>query len=121
VATTALSAIALPNAPQPPHTLLLLLLFRPTFPHYSIPALTPARNLPSPRLAVTTLPNGFRVATQETYGQAATVALFVDAGSRYEDERQVGACHFLETLAFRSTAKRSNEDILAFCQAHGIR
>jgi hypothetical protein len=70
-----------PSLPPPP--------CRPLSPR-SLPRLRPARNLPSPQLQLTTLPSGLRVASQETYGQIATLALFVDAGSMYEAEG--GAC-----------------------------
>ncbi len=55
-----------------------------------IPRLIPARNLPTPTVRLTTLPNGLRVTTQETYGQVASIALFVDAGSMYEDGESIG-------------------------------
>ena len=81
------------NAPQPPPpaaaakpTVATTLLQPPlSEPLAGIPVLRPARNLPTPKVLVTTLPNGLRVATQETYGQVATLALFVDAGSMYEN------------------------------------
>jgi hypothetical protein len=57
-----------------------------------IPKLIPARNLPTPAVKITTLSNGLRVATQETYGQVASMALFIDAGCMYEDEQSVGGC-----------------------------
>ena len=33
---------------------------------------------------------------------------------------EIGACHFLESIAFKTTAKRTSSDILHACQAHGI-
>lgn len=67
--------LSVPPAPLPPT------------PDCSIPRLRPARNLPSPSLQQTTLPNGFRVLSQESYGSmTSTVALFVDAGSMYETD-----------------------------------
>jgi hypothetical protein len=51
-----------------------------------MPRLPPASSLPPPTVQVTTLANGLRVCTQETYGQVASLALFIDAGSMYESE-----------------------------------
>ena len=80
----------------------------------SLPVLRSGRSHPPPRVQVTTLPSGLRIATQENYGQIATLALFVDAGSMYESEAdgEIGACHFLETCAFQSTERRTASDIL---------
>lgn len=85
-----------------------------------MPVLKPARNLPSPVTRVTVLPNKLRVATEETYGQVATIGLFVDAGSMYEVESTRGAGHFLQNLAFKSTTRMSQEQILQANIEHGI-
>ncbi len=55
----------------------------------SILDLSTSNSISAPKLQVTTLPNGFRVATQETYGPVATFAVFVDAGSMYEAPNEV--------------------------------
>lgn len=49
-----------------------------------VPALKAARNLPKPETKITTLDNGVRVATEETYGQVSSLGAFLDAGSVYE-------------------------------------
>lgn len=56
----------------------------------SIPASRPLNASLSPAVQCTTLSNGLRVVSQENYGQVATIALFVDAGSMYEDEVSIG-------------------------------
>ena len=68
---------------------------------YSIPKLSPAANLPSPVTRVTQLPNGLRVASEETYGQVACVGLFLDSGSKYESGKTacVWCKHWLVSLA----------------------
>ncbi len=81
-------------------------------------------------MQITTLSNGMRVATQDSYGQVATFAMFVDAGSMYEADgsaaaaggasSELGACHFLETTAFKSTQSRSTADVLSLQSEHGI-
>lgn len=51
---------------------------------------------------VTTLANGMRVATEQLDGaQTATIGVWIDAGSRYEDQRTNGVAHFLEHMAFK--------------------
>lgn len=50
---------------------------------------------------VTTLPNGMRVATENLGGETATVGVWIDAGSRFEDEKTNGTAHFLEHMAFK--------------------
>jgi processing peptidase subunit beta len=81
----------------------------------------PAYILNAPATEVTTLPNGVRVAsevrvaigracinshpyfnwTQGGFGETATVGVFFDAGSRYEDEATNGTAHFLEHMTFK--------------------
>jgi len=60
---------------------------------------------------VTTLPNGFKVVTEQTYGQTgtSTVGLHVDTGSRFESERTNGVAHFLEHMSFKGTSKRTRQ------------
>ena len=91
-----------------------------TTPLPSLPPLRPGLSLPAPRLRVDTLPNGFTVATEETYGQVATLALFVEAGSMYEADGEVGACHFLEAAAFSATGSMRAEEVQRFTQEHGM-
>lgn len=61
---------------------------------------------------ITTLPNGMRVATEALPGaETATVGVWIDAGSRFEDERTNGTAHFLEHLIFKGTKKRTQRSI----------
>jgi hypothetical protein len=55
----------------------------PVKPAY-IPPNKASRELEIPRTEISTLDNGLRVASQETYGQVATVGVFANVGSRYE-------------------------------------
>nr|CAD2180117.1 unnamed protein product [Meloidogyne enterolobii] len=43
---------------------------------------------------LTTLPSGFRVASETLKMSTATVGVWIDAGSRYEDENNSGVAHF---------------------------
>lgn len=60
---------------------------------------------------VTTLPNGLRVATENTGHPSATVGVWIDSGSRNETAANNGVAHFLEHMAFKGTASRSQSDI----------
>ena len=56
-------------------------------------------NVPPTR--VTTIDNGIRVASEDTGAPTATVGIWIDAGSRYENEENNGVAHFLEHMAFK--------------------
>lgn len=64
-----------------------------------------------PATQCTALENGLRVASEDSGAQTATVGLWIDAGSRYEDGSNNGVAHFLEHMAFKGTAKRSQTDL----------
>uniref|UniRef100_A0A8C9Y5Z3 Mitochondrial-processing peptidase subunit beta n=1 Tax=Sander lucioperca TaxID=283035 RepID=A0A8C9Y5Z3_SANLU len=64
-----------------------------------------------PETKVTTLENGLRVASEDAGLTTCTVGLWIDAGSRYENERNNGTAHFLEHMAFKGTRKRSQLDL----------
>jgi processing peptidase subunit beta len=53
------------------------------------------------------LPNGLRVASEDTSGDTATVGVWIDTGSRYETEDVNGVAHFLEHMFFKGTKRRS--------------
>ncbi|CBH14164.1 metallo-peptidase, Clan ME, Family M16 [Trypanosoma brucei gambiense DAL972] len=68
------------------------------------------------------LPNGCRVATEYLPNcQFATVGVWIDAGSRFEDINNNGVAHFLEHMNFKGTAKyskRAVEDLFEHRGAH---
>ncbi|KAH8554069.1 Metalloenzyme, LuxS/M16 peptidase-like protein [Umbelopsis sp. PMI_123] len=65
-----------------------------------------------PATRTTTLANGLTVATEENpIAQTATVGVWIDAGSRAENEENNGAAHFLEHMAFKGTNIRSQRDL----------
>jgi processing peptidase subunit alpha len=68
---------------------------------------------------VTKLPNGVRVATEESQGHFASLGVYVDAGSRYEDDTTRGVSHILDRLAFKSTKNRTSEAMMADLEAAG--
>eukprot|EP01108_Squamamoeba_japonica_P004037 TRINITY_DN3226_c0_g1_i2.p1 TRINITY_DN3226_c0_g1~~TRINITY_DN3226_c0_g1_i2.p1 ORF type:complete len:465 (-),score=319.27 TRINITY_DN3226_c0_g1_i2:51-1445(-) len=77
---------------------------------YAAPAL-PKYLLNVPALKETSLDNGFRIASEDTGGETATVGIFIDAGSAFETSATNGAAHFLEHMSFKGTGKRSRTDI----------
>ena len=56
---------------------------------------------------VTTLPNGIRVASENTPGHLSAVGVYVDAGSRYETATTRGVSHILDRLAFKVSKNKS--------------
>ncbi|XP_036384757.1 mitochondrial-processing peptidase subunit alpha [Megalops cyprinoides] len=92
---------------------------------------TPLPGIPKPVFAtvdgrekyetkVTTLENGLRVASQNKFGQFCTVGVLVNSGSRHEAKFPSGISHFLEKLAFSSTAQYGSKDeILLTLEKHG--
>lgn len=68
--------------------------------------------LHAPPTDVTTLDSGLRVASETIQGsETATVGVWIDAGSRYETAQNNGVAHFLEHLAFKGTAKRTQKQL----------
>lgn len=76
------------------------------FPH-SIPAAS-EEAMPARHTQVTTLSNGLRVASEETYQLSSSLSVIVDAGSRYEVDANNGVSSFLAHMAFKSTENRSH-------------
>ncbi|XP_072382610.1 mitochondrial-processing peptidase subunit beta [Diabrotica undecimpunctata] len=64
-----------------------------------------------PPTKVSTLKNGIRVATEDWGSQTATVGIWIDAGSRYEDDKNNGVAHFMEHMAFKGTSKRTQSQL----------
>jgi len=68
--------------------------------------------LRAPTTDVTTLDGGLRVASETVMGsETATVGVWIDAGSRYETQKNNGAAHFLEHMAFKGTQKRTQQQL----------
>ncbi|XP_035212000.1 mitochondrial-processing peptidase subunit alpha-like [Stegodyphus dumicola] len=71
---------------------------------------------------VETLSNGLRVASQNKFGQSCAIGVVIDSGSRYEVTYPSGISHFLEKLAFNSTAefKDKNSILQEFEKCGGV-
>jgi processing peptidase subunit beta len=65
----------------------------------------------APATEVSTLGNGLRIASEGGHGETATVGVWIDAGSRYETDKNNGAAHFLEHMAFKGTKNRSQRGL----------
>ncbi len=63
--------------------------------------------LNAPATEVSKLSNGLRVASESSHGETATVGVWIDAGSRYENDKNNGVAHFLEHMAFKGTPSRT--------------
>ncbi|KAJ3103351.1 55 kDa erythrocyte membrane protein [Physocladia obscura] len=62
----------------------------------------------TPATRITKLANGFTVATESNPNyQTATVGVWIDAGSRFENTKNNGTAHFLEHMAFKGTKSRT--------------
>lgn len=75
---------------------------------HSLRAFATAVDIPAPLYRSSTLANGLTVATEtQPDAQTATVAIWIDAGSRAETDATNGTAHFLEHMAFKGTNRRS--------------
>ena len=68
---------------------------------------------------ITTLPNGLRVATEALPGHFSGIGVYIDAGSRYENEHLSGVSHIIDRLAFKSTSKRDADQMLEWLESLG--
>jgi len=80
----------------------------------NIPENLPLESLEVPETKITTLSNGVRVGSMETFSQVSTLGVVLDYGSRYESDSildpktnapisTAGVNHMMELLAFQST------------------
>ncbi|VDL98033.1 unnamed protein product, partial [Schistocephalus solidus] len=72
-----------------------------------------------PKTEVSTLDNGFRIASENWKMPTCTVGLWIDVGSRYETEANNGVAHFLEHMAFKGTEKRTQQFLEAEVEDKG--
>lgn len=68
---------------------------------------------------ITELPNGVRVATEALPGHFSGIGVYVDAGSRYENAGLRGVSHIIDRLAFKSTTKRTGDEMLESLESLG--
>ncbi|KAB5558622.1 peptidase M16 inactive domain-containing protein [Coniochaeta sp. 2T2.1] len=73
---------------------------------------TPPAQEPTQLDKITRLPNGIRVASEDLPDAFSGVGVYIDAGSRYENDYLRGASHIMDRLAFKSTDKRTADEML---------
>jgi processing peptidase subunit alpha len=69
--------------------------------------------------STTTMSNGLKVATENTPGATATIGLYVNAGSIYENGGCMGVSHLLEYMAWKGTKNRSSLRVVREIEAIG--
>jgi processing peptidase subunit alpha len=74
---------------------------------------------PSELDQISTLPNGVRVATEALPGHFSGIGVYIDAGSRYENDYLKGVSHIMDRLAFKSTTKRTSDEMLEAIESLG--
>uniref|UniRef100_A0A5K3EN48 Mitochondrial-processing peptidase subunit beta n=1 Tax=Mesocestoides corti TaxID=53468 RepID=A0A5K3EN48_MESCO len=72
-----------------------------------------------PPTEVSTLKNGFRIASENWNMPTCTVGVWIDVGSRFETEANNGVAHFLEHMAFKGTDKRTQQSLEAEVENKG--
>ncbi|KAK4231472.1 mitochondrial-processing peptidase subunit alpha [Podospora fimiseda] len=72
----------------------------------------PSQREPTELDKLTTLPNGIRVASEDLPDAFSGVGVYIDAGSRYENDSLRGASHIMDRLAFKSTGSRTADQML---------
>lgn len=82
-----------------------------------IPPNVASSQLEVPETLITTLNNGIRVVSQETYGQMCTMGVLTNVGSRHEPT--TGIVHLLETMAFGTTKDMHGMEIAELLQDWG--
>lgn len=87
--------------------------------HYATASLTAGKRDPTELDQITTLPNGVRVATEALPGHFSGIGIYIDAGSRYENSALRGVSHIVDRLAFKSTGKRSADQMLESMESLG--
>ncbi|MET1029258.1 MAG: pitrilysin family protein [Dongiaceae bacterium] len=79
-----------------------------------------AKANPASTVRVTTLPNGFRVATDRMESvETAAIGVWAAVGTRHEPAEHNGVAHLLEHMAFKGTTRRSARDIVVEIEAVG--
>jgi hypothetical protein len=69
-------------------------------------------SLEKPEIKISTLSNGLRVISHETFGQISNVGLSIAVGSRFEDGEEKGLNHLLEFMMMKGTRHRSHQKIV---------
>ncbi|KAF2873524.1 mitochondrial-processing peptidase-like protein subunit alpha [Massariosphaeria phaeospora] len=79
----------------------------------------PVHNDPAELDQITTLPNGIRVATEALPGNFSGIGVYVDAGSRFENDALRGVSHIADRLAFKSTKSTTGDAMIEKLESLG--
>ena len=71
-----------------------------------------------PQTEVSSLDSGLRVASEDTGSKSATIALYIDSGSRFETEENNGVANFFEHIAFKVWLLEYAQIPLRICLSH---
>ncbi|CAJ0600546.1 unnamed protein product [Cylicocyclus nassatus] len=74
-----------------------------------------------PPAEVSTLKNGLRIAAEDNGKPTATVGVWIETGSRYENDEHNGVTHFLERLMHKGTGKRASGALINELEAIGAK
>ncbi|KHN87756.1 Cytochrome b-c1 complex subunit 1, mitochondrial [Toxocara canis] len=85
----------------------------------SIAAREVLSNLPESDLS--SLKNGFRIASEANGRPTATVGIWIDAGSRFETEENNGVANFFEHMIYKGTMKRAQSQLEKDLEGIGAR
>ena len=100
-----------PTSPQVPMTQAI---------EYDYPTFAaPEVGASAPKMALTTMKNGVRIATENTYAPTTSIGLYVDCGSIYETNMNQGMSHLIESMGFMSTAHRTSFRLVREIEAIG--
>jgi processing peptidase subunit beta len=84
----------------------------PTFRANAVRAFASSASVGPPATQVTVLDNGIRVASAPDNGDStATVGVWINAGSRYENAQNNGVAHFLEHMMFKGTPSMTRQQL----------
>ncbi|KAM3723697.1 Cytochrome b-c1 complex subunit 1 [Dirofilaria immitis] len=70
---------------------------------------------------ITSLKNGFRIVTETNERPTVAIGVWIDSGSRFENDVNNGIANFLEHMLYRGTGKRSQTDLETELEKIGAR
>ncbi|KAI1213354.1 peptidase M16 inactive domain-containing protein [Annulohypoxylon truncatum] len=79
----------------------------------------PSGKEPTELSSLSYLPNGIRVASEALPGSFAGVGVYIEAGSRYENNYLRGVSHIIDRMAWRSTTTKSFDDLQMMAESLG--
>ncbi|XP_041987087.1 cytochrome b-c1 complex subunit 1, mitochondrial-like [Aricia agestis] len=75
----------------------------------------------APQIQLLELPNGVRVALEESCSPVVCASLYALAGSRFEDECNNGVSYFIEHMAYKGFSDADEDSIIGFLNSIGAK